>query len=135
MNVSRRIVPLVVSLLCSVSFAWGGERPSLVVSRATGPIRVDGVLDEAAWATAAEVSDFQLMSPREGQTPSEATTVRVLRDGDRLVFAIRCQARRAPHASLAPRDQVLDGDHIAIHLDTDGDGQRAYVFEIGRAHV
>ena len=106
MNVSRRIVPLVVSLLCSVSFAWGGERPSLVVSRATGPIRVDGVLDEAAWATAAEVSDFQLMSPREGQTPSEATTVRVLRDGDRLVFAIRCQARRAPHASLAPRDQI-----------------------------
>jgi len=56
--------------------------------------------------------------------------VRVLRDGDRVVFGIWCQAKRRPHAGLVPRDQVLDGDHISLHLDTDGDGQRAYIFGV-----
>ena len=110
--------------------AIAAERPALTVPRASGPLRIDGVLDEAAWGAAGSASAFELMSPREGQAPDESTTVRVLRDGERVVFGIWCQSRRAPHAGLAPRDQVLDGDHISLHLDTDGDGQRAYIFGV-----
>ena len=119
---------LVLSLLSSPAPAV--ERPALAVMRAASPLHVDGVLDEPAWAAAGEARAFQLMSPREGEAPAESTSIRVLRDGERLVFAIRCGARRAPHAGLAARDQVLDGDHISVHLDTDGDGQRAYIFGV-----
>jgi hypothetical protein len=56
--------------------------------------------------------------------------VSVVRDGDRLVFGIWLPASRKPHAGLTPRDGVLDGDHISVHLDTDGDGQRAYIFGV-----
>ncbi len=120
----------VVFLLSVAVVGHADERPVLHVGGTTASVRVDGVLDEAAWNDAPEVTAFRLMSPREGQTPSESTSVRVLRTADRLVFAIRCEARRAPHAGLAPRDQALDGDHLAVHLDTDGDGRRAYVFGI-----
>ena len=110
--------------------AMAASRPALDVPRAETVVRLDGVLDDAVWATAPVASEFQLMGPREGQAPDESTTVRVVRDGERLVFGIWCQAKRTPHAGLAPRDQVLDGDHISMHVDTDGDGARAYIFGV-----
>ena len=122
------IIALGLSLLgCA---ARGAERPTLSVPRASGPLQIDGVLNEPAWQSAGIASEFVLIGPREGQAPDESTTVRVLRDGERVVFGIWCQSKRAPHASLAPRDQVLDGDHISLHLDTDGDGQHAYIFGV-----
>jgi hypothetical protein len=120
----------VALMFCLARPALPAERSALSVATAAGPVRVDGVLDEPAWASAPPASEFKLMSPREGATPDESTTVRVLLDGDRLVFGIWCQAKRKPHASLTARDNALDGDHIAIHLDTDGDGQRAYIFGV-----
>ncbi|HEY6195840.1 MAG TPA: DUF5916 domain-containing protein [Candidatus Eisenbacteria bacterium] len=122
------LVALGLGLLPYAAHAAG--RPGLVVARASGALQIDGVLDEPAWRTAGIATAFELIGPREGQAPDESTTVRVLRDEDRVVFGIWCQAKRAPHAGLAPRDQVLDGDHISLHLDTDGDGQRAYIFGV-----
>ncbi len=119
-----------VASLLLPALVWAADRPTLAVTRASGALHIDGVLDEPAWAGASEATGFQLMSPREGEAPSESTSVRVLREGDRLVFAIRCGARRKPHAGLAARDGVLDGDHLSLHLDTDGDGQRAYIFGV-----
>ena len=129
MTGSRRAAAVALSL-CLPGLGLAAEHVSLAVGVATSPVRVDGVLDEPAWAEAPVASAFRLMSPREGEAPDESTTVRVLRDGDRLVFGIWCQARRKPHASLTARDNVLDGDHVAIHVDTDGDGQRAYIFGV-----
>src|SRR5215471_5708341 len=129
MAAPRRALVLVL-MLCLPGSGLAAERAALAVAVAAGPVRVDGVLDEPAWATAPVAGAFLLMSPREGQAPDESTTVRVLRDGDRLVFGIWCQAKRKPHASLTARDNVLDGDHVAIHVDTDGDGQRAYIFGV-----
>ena len=129
MTGSRPAAAVALSL-CLPGLGLAAEHVSLAVGVATSPVRVDGVLDEPAWAEAPVASAFRLMSPREGEAPDESTTVRVLRDGDRLVFGIWCQARRKPHASLTARDNVLDGDHVAIHVDTDGDGQRAYIFGV-----
>jgi hypothetical protein len=127
MRLPRRAVLISVWLPCVVLAA---ERPSLAVFETAGPIRIDGVLDEPAWAQAPVAGEFVLMSPREGEAPEESTTVRVLRAGDRLVFGIWCQAKRKPHAGLTARDNVLDGDHISVHVDTDGDGQHAYIFGV-----
>ncbi len=127
---SPRTLLLALLLAAAPPTAFAADRPSLAVTVAAEPLKVDGALDEPAWATASIASGFQLIAPREGQVPSESTTVRVLRDGDRVVFGIWCGASRKPHASLAARDQVLDGDHISLHLDTDGDGQRAYIFGV-----
>src|SRR5262249_43237106 len=130
-SMSRSRLALIAALLAVLpATSLAAERPSLDAPLASGPIRVDGARDEPAWGVAPVASAFALMSPREGQAPDESTTVRVVRDGERIVFGIWCQAKRRPHASLVPRDQVLDGDHISVHIDTDGDGQRAYIFGV-----
>lgn len=126
----RRLALSCLFTLLTAQEAAAADRPTLAVAQASSALHIDGVLDEPAWAGAAEAAGFQLISPREGDAPAESTSVRVLRDGDRLVFAFRCGARRRPHAGLAARDGVLDGDHISLHLDTDGDGQRAYIFGV-----
>ena len=125
----RRAAAVALSL-CLPATGLAAERGALAVGVASSPVKLDGVLDEPAWGQAPVAGEFKLMTPREGEAPDESTTVRVLRDGDRLVFGIWCQAKRKPHASLTARDIVLDGDHVAVHVDTDGDGQRAYIFGV-----
>jgi hypothetical protein len=127
MRLPRRALLLSLGLPC---VALAAERPSLAVLETTAPVRIDGVLDEPAWAEAPRADAFLLMTPREGEAPDESTSVRVLRDRDRLVFGIWCQTKRKPHAGLTARDNVLDGDHVSVHVDTDGDGQRAYIFGV-----
>lgn len=105
-------------------------RPSVAVTRASEPLRIDGVLDEAVWSQAPSITGFRLLFAREGQAPAESTEVRVVVDDGRIVFGIVCHESHAPAASVTPRDRITDGDHIAIHLDTDGDGQRAYIFGV-----
>ncbi|MCC6348867.1 MAG: carbohydrate binding family 9 domain-containing protein [Candidatus Eisenbacteria bacterium] len=119
-----------VVLAPAAASASPSARPTCAVTRASGPLRVDGVLDEPAWAAAPPITDFRLLYAREGQAPGESTAVRVLVDERRIVFGITCMESHRPAASVMPRDRITDGDFIAIHLDTDGDGQRAYIFGV-----
>ncbi len=112
--------------------AEGAERPRVVALRAEGAIRLDGVLSEPDWERAPPVTAFRLIEVREGEAPSESTDVRVLVSNTHVYFGVRCW-NRGPgpvRASLAPRDQILDDDHISIHLDTYHDLRRAYIFGI-----
>src|SRR5258705_2880516 len=129
---ASRFVLLSLALLAAPVVAHAIERPELAVTRATAQIRLDGVLDEADWARATPVTDFRLVEVREGEVPVESTSVRVLIDESRIYFGIRCDNRQpgAVRASMAPRDQVTDQDHISIHLDTYRDFHRAYIFGV-----
>jgi hypothetical protein len=112
--------------------ASGEERLGATAVRAADPIRLDGVLHEADWERAPPITAFRLIDVREGEMPSESTDVRVLFNDTHVYFGIRC-ANRNPgpvRASLAPRDQILEDDHIAIHLDTYRDFRRAYIFGV-----
>jgi len=108
------------------------ERVQVAATRASGSIRIDGRLDEPDWARATPLTAFRLIFVREGEAPSESTDVRVLFDDRHIYFGIRCGAhgRGSLRASLAPRDQILDDDFIAIHLDTYRDLHRAYMFGV-----
>lgn len=131
MNAFRRSALAVLLVLAPASaLAAPAARPSVAVARAAEPLRVDGALDEPAWAQAAPITGFRLLFGREGEPATEPTEVRVLVDDHRVVFGITCMESHRPAASVMPRDRITDGDHISIHLDTDGDGQRAYIFGV-----
>ena len=89
----------------------GAERPRVEVTRTDERVRVDGVLDEPAWAAAHPISGLRLAFVNEGGVPCESTTVRVLLEDDAIVFGIEVTNRSpgAIRASLAPRDGILDG--------------------------
>jgi hypothetical protein len=129
----RRV--LRVALVLSVAWATpcgALERPRVAALRATGPVRVDGALDEADWARAVPITALRLFEDREGEAPSESTEVRLLFDDARLYVGARCWNRGpgAVRASLAPRDQILDLDYVGVLLDTYQDRHRAYAFAV-----
>ncbi len=132
----RRTGPLLpalaLALLACAVPARALERPTIAAARATGPIRVDGRLDEADWARAAPVTAFRLIYNREGEAPSESTEVRILVDGTHVYVGARCWNRGpgALRASLAPRDQILDLDSFGLAFDTYRDRHRGYTFGV-----
>ena len=126
------ILPALLLLAVLAPPSRAGERPQVAAVRTSGPIRVDGALDEADWARASPITGFRLIQDREGQAPSEATEVRVLFDETHLYFGCRCWNRGpgAIRASLAPRDQVLELDNLSIQLDPYRDRHRAFTFGV-----
>src|SRR6478672_2738242 len=108
-------------------------RPALRIGAARGPIRLDGRLDEAAWASADSIADLTQIEPTEGAVPSGRTIIRVLTTASEIVFGIRADDpqpsgivafARARDASLA------NEDHVKIVLDTYLDGRSGYVFAV-----
>jgi hypothetical protein len=51
--------------------------------------RIDGVLDEAIWQSAAVISDFIQQQPAEGAPATERTEVRVVYNGSSLFIGVR----------------------------------------------
>jgi len=56
--------------------------------RASGPITLDGLPDEAAWNDAPIASHFLQNDPREGEPATFDTEVRVVYDDDALYFGV-----------------------------------------------
>ena len=107
------------------------SRRELRAARATQPIRIDGLLDEAAWSAAEAASSFQQSEPLSGQPASMATDVRVLFDADYLYIGAFLHDS-AP--SLAVVNDIRkdfteeDQDDFEVLLDTFGDRRNGYVF-------
>jgi len=101
--------------------------PSLEVQRTTGPIDVDGVLDEPAWRTAARVANFTQYSPIDKMRPPVETTALIAYDNSYLYVAfIAYDDPRMIRATLHERDVEWNEDMCGLILDTWGDGTRAY---------
>ncbi|HTP28681.1 MAG TPA: DUF5916 domain-containing protein, partial [Anaeromyxobacteraceae bacterium] len=112
--------------------------PALRAVRATGPIHVDGVLDEPAWRKAPPFDGFVELYPREGAAPRRRTEVRLLYDDKYLYVAFQCQDDE-PAAIASPlgrRDHVPPGsDSVEIAIDAAHGGRTAYLFEVSAGGV
>ena len=106
-------------------------RPSLRVGTTSGAVRIDGVLDDAAWMQADSISNLTQIEPVEGQSPTGRTVVRVLITGDAIVFGVRADDPDAANITSFARNRdanLTSEDHIRIVLDTYLDGRSGYVF-------
>jgi len=117
--------------------AQGTNQPSIVTaSRLDGPIKLDGRLDEPAWATVASISDLVQQSPHPGEATPYRTEVRFLVDGETLYLGFKAfdpdPERIAVHTMQ--RDGDMGGDDtMAFVLDTFGDSRSGYLFRINVA--
>ncbi len=112
-------------------------RPSLRTTRRTGPVTIDGRLDEAAWAAAAPITGLRQQQPDEGRPATERTEIRVLYDDVALYVGARLYDRQPPRGVLVRRDQLLndDGstlasDRFAVVLDPFRDGNTQVWLEL-----
>lgn len=95
--------------------------------------RIDGHLDDAAWAGIPPVTRFIQVWPEDGSPATEQTEVRVGYDRDNLYFAFKFHDKhpdliRAKNMERGGRNDRDDNAYIG--LDTFQDGRNAYLFEM-----
>jgi len=96
-----------------------------------GTIRVDGRLDDIEWARTDSIVDFRQREPNEGEAATERTVVRIVREGDALVIAVRAGDREPSllRATRLRRDADLDGDdNITLLIDSFHDRRSGFLF-------
>jgi hypothetical protein len=103
------------------------------VLRINEPIKIDGRLDETAWAEADIAGDFRQQEPNEGAAASEKTEVRLLFDEKNLYVGIH--AFDSDPARINARELVRDAtfsndDKVEVLLDTYHDRRNAYRFAV-----
>ena len=134
----KRILLALANCVALVSGAAGQtpsvtEVPRIRAMRATEPIKVDGRLDEQAWAKAEAATDFRMESPQEGAPASERTEVRVLFDDKNIYFGIRAfdsEPDKINARELTRDANFANDDKIEILLDTNHDRRNAYRFAV-----
>ena len=111
--------------------------PTAVAARATGPIHVDGRLDERTWAAATPVTSFTQRDPDAGAPASEQSEVRILYDGQAVYVGARLfDSTARPGSRLGRRDSELDGsDWFFIAFDSYHDHLTAFRFGVNPAGV
>jgi hypothetical protein len=98
----------------------------------TAALRVDGVLDDAAWRRAALLKGFTQYRPVDSRPAEDSTEVLVFYAPDAIYFGIRGYEVHGNviRATLADRDNIGADDNIQILLDTFNDRRRALLFAV-----
>ena len=105
--------------------------------RRSGEIRIDGQLDDTAWAAAPIQSGFTQRFPKDGAAASVTTRFAVLYD-DRAVYIGVWADDPEPErirAVLTRRDVDVLADIVAVGIDSYHDRRTAYVFQLNAAGV
>jgi hypothetical protein len=130
-SIPKAMPGLSACVLLISAFAAGQTVREATATKIVEPIRVDGVLDEAAWGQAAVLSDFIQFEPERGAPASVRTSVRILYDGAAIYFGFENTDPEPDKiaARISKRDSDLtEDDSIAICLDTYGDRRACYYF-------
>jgi hypothetical protein len=103
------------------------------VSAATGPIKIDGVTDEAAWASATVIDLAYEWFPGNNVKPPVATQALVTFDSENLYVAFKAQdpSPSEIRANLMDRDAIgtfIQDDHVGFNIDTFNDERRSFQF-------
>jgi len=101
--------------------------------RATGSIRIDGILDEEVWDRAEPVTGFRQRWPSDGSPATERTEVRVAYDDRAIYFGMimfDSEPNRIMRSILHREGRIDKDDRIIIALDTYHDRRSAYIFEL-----
>jgi hypothetical protein len=109
-----------------------GAQNEITAVYADTPPRIDGVLDDAVWATAHVVDSFVQLDPDEGQPPSHPSAMRIAYDENHLYFALSffdaepdlIRARNLERGGPNGND-----DMFWLLIDTYDDNRNAYLFE------
>lgn len=131
-----RFVLLTILTLCA--FVVYGQRKTLHAARAEQGIKVDGKLDEVAWATAPVASQFSQYFPVPGAPATQPTEVKVLYDDDAIYIGALMYDRPADiRRQFTARDneEMADVDHFSVFFDTYHDHQNGFQFLVTSRNV
>ena len=129
----RWIVAALLATCSAVVAAHGQAAPTLRAGRLTAGIRLDGRLDEPAWAQADSIADLMQIEPVQGAVPAGRTVMHVLAGPDDIIIGIRADDPMPNGLVNFARERdasLTNEDHVKIVLDTYLDGRSGYVFAV-----
>ncbi|HZZ72045.1 MAG TPA: carbohydrate-binding family 9-like protein [Pirellulales bacterium] len=102
------------------------------IERASGPIAIDGKLDEEVWKKAelAHLGDLH-----DGKPSHHDTTFRMLYDDENLYVAFHCVADHVFSPAEKHDDPVYNGDCVELFLCTGNDPHYYYEIDLSPAEV
>jgi len=110
--------------------------PTVRASRVEGTLKLDGILDEEAWARAVPATVFTQLDPFEGEVASEETQVYLLFDDEALYVGAVLSDRSPVSTRLGRRDGFLmDTDWLTISLDSYHDHRTGFKFKVNPSGV
>jgi hypothetical protein len=127
----KSILVAAACLLLSAN-AFAQPQGEYRVTRTTTAPKIDGVLDDAAWAPLAPMPTGQWKSynPNRGDDMPDVykTDIRIAYDDRNIYFAFHCFDNEPDkiRSTVAKRDSSFSDDWIAMSLDSAGTGQSAY---------
>ena len=124
---------LLLALLCSQA----QERRIYNAVRLNGEAPViDGKFDDPAWAAAERAGGFIQREPYEGAEPTAETEFMIVYDDNNLYMAIRAWEDDPSEivSRMARRDQI-EGDILAVQIDSYADRRTAFTFGVNAAGV
>ena len=108
-----------------------------VLAVAHGAVEVDGKLDDATWATACFIEDFEQKQPAFGARPSHRLTAAVAIDGETLYVAAHMWAAGPDDIddALTQRDDTQQAERFIVSVDPSHTRRLAYSFAVTAAGV
>ncbi|HSQ29296.1 MAG TPA: DUF5916 domain-containing protein [Gemmatimonadaceae bacterium] len=94
--------------------------PSATAVRASSAVVLDAKLDEAAWKSAAPITEFRQIDPDEGKPATQRTEVRFIYDDDALYVGAKMydtEGGRGVVTRLVRRDASFDSDMLELVID------------------
>ncbi len=107
------------------------------IAAGVAPPKLDGRLDDAAWAGATVMTNFTQTEPDEGQPSRYPTVGRVLIDDDAIYVALEATDPDPSKimAQLTRRDDDSPSDWLNVFIDSQHDKRTAYAFSVNPVGV
>jgi len=127
--------------LTSLAQNRGGERESsheVDIFKISGPIKIDGRLDEPEWEEAKKITSFVQQFPDEGEPAVQQTEVKIMYDKEFLYIGARLHdTTEGPHIiSSLQRDFAFDeNDAFAVTLGPFDDGMNGFYFAVNPLNI
>jgi hypothetical protein len=97
---------------------------------------IDGRGDDPCWEKVAWGGGFVQSEPNSGDAPAEPTEFKVMYDEKNLYVLVRCHdAQAAKIARRVSRRDEMDGDYLAVYVDSYHDKRTAFAFKVNAAGV
>ncbi len=96
----------------------------------TEKVKVDGILDEQIWQTAANVGDFWQYFPSDTLKAIYQTEVKIAYDDKNIYLSAKCYAKNKKYVTFSYRRDYRGGsnDNISFVFDTFNDRTNAFLF-------
>ncbi len=108
-------------------------RATIRAVRVTAPMRIDGRLDEAIYASVQPASGFIQMEPNGGQPATEKTEVWIFYDKDNVYVSFKAwesaPERKVVNEMRRDSGNIRQGDAVGFGFDTYRDRRSAFQFE------